>query len=81
MSVLDRYLHQTTLEDLYEKETGKNMRPEDYIKALIDHRPASEQSFRQHVKNCEECIVTDDGSIYTCREGGRLRQRERKARL
>lgn len=52
---------------------------EDKLRDLINAKP--EKSFIQHVKECAECVVDSEGEIWTCSEGARLRQKERKARL
>lgn len=39
------------------------------------------ETFREHVKNCRDCVVDEDGQVWACEKGCQLRQRERKARL
>lgn len=52
------------------------------VKKLLEAQQAGRsETFVQHVKACDECVVTDDGSIWACKVGSAIRQRERKARL
>lgn len=52
------------------------------LKQLLEAQKAGRpKSFREHVKECDKCVVTDDGSVWACKEGSAIRQRERKVRL